>query len=30
MNREGHPGTSVYLRFALTDAESLCGCAAAS
>ena len=29
-NREGHPGTSVRLRFALAAAESLCGCGSAA
>lgn len=25
-NREGRPGTIVFLRFAIAEAESLCGC----
>ncbi len=29
-NREGQPGTSVYLRFSLAPSESLCGCGSAA
>ncbi|HTX32799.1 MAG TPA: ATP-binding protein [Solirubrobacteraceae bacterium] len=28
-NREGHPGTSVCLRFSLAESQELCGCGAA-
>jgi anti-sigma regulatory factor (Ser/Thr protein kinase) len=29
-NRDGHPGTVVFLRFSLTSSESLCGCGSAA
>jgi stage II sporulation protein AB (anti-sigma F factor) len=29
-NREGHPGTTVYLRFSLAPTGELCGCGSAA
>ena len=29
-NREGRPGTTVFLRFSLTPSEALCGCGSVS